>query len=123
MSIVNDPYMTPGNFSPEEYYRMHGKLEESHINLLLDSHGRLDSAPDVSIYISEARAQYPEEDFLQGVLERLGDLGKRLRGDNRAEVQSMIEELEQIQMDTRNSSEEGLDQLGKATAELKKFEG
>lgn len=72
----------------------------------------------IDAHLDEARAQFPNEDFLCSVLDDLQGMAKRLRGDNRADLQRIIEALTEIQDSVARDSEYGVDELRKASAAL-----
>lgn len=116
-------YMLPANLTPREYFRIHDKLETAHIECLLDAMDDADEAPDGRAYIQEAKANLPEEDLLSAVLDKLNDLAKHVRGDNKVSAEALIESLTQIQSELNNAAEEAKDNLNKAEKELDDFFG
>lgn len=104
--------------SAEEQYRLHGNLTPEHIEELLDAGALVEDMGDVTPRLEEAKAQYPEEDFLEPILSKLRDLVKTTRGANRDDLQTLIVEVEALQLSTHQSSEVGLDELNKAIKEM-----
>lgn len=82
------------NMTNEECFRLHNTLPADRIAKLLDeSANKVD--PD-DIPFDEILAQFPEEDFASTIETRLQELTKRLRGDNRTELMSIIESLQDL---------------------------
>ena len=71
------------------------------------------------VYINEAMGQFPAEDFLAGPIERLHEMAKRLRGDNRATLLEIIKQLDDIAQCTISADDYGRSELHKAIGELK----
>lgn len=71
---------------------------------------KLDS-DDVSARISEAAAQFPEEDFLEKFADRIFELGKKLRGDNKSEAHAIAAELTEFGQTLANAFAYGKDEL------------
>ena len=101
------------NLSNEEHYRMFGTLPADRIEALLDASDKLESLDGIEAHVSEARCQFPAEDFLVPVQDRLHDLAKRLRGDNRQEVLSIIEQLDDINQCQVYATGYAVEELGK----------
>jgi hypothetical protein len=90
--------MKLSNVGYREHLNLHGTLPLSEIEALVDRVEDIDSndLSGIEIHINEAKAQFPDEDFLAEPIERLGELAKRLRGVNRETVESIVAELEVI---------------------------
>jgi hypothetical protein len=69
-------------------------------------------------HVNEACCQFPAEDFLEGVKDRLHELSKRVRGDNKSELMGIIEALDDIAQCTFNAADYGRDELRKAIKAL-----
>ena len=100
--------------SAAEYYRYNGTLTSEHIEDLLSIEARLEQVKGIDAYIGEAMAQFPAEDFLSDVENRLQELCKRLRGDNRETLKDIIESLSNVAQCEFNSTNYGRDELRKA---------
>ena len=61
--------------------------------------------------VSEAIAQYPEEDFLEKLADRVFELGEKLRGDNKAEAHAIAKELTELGQTVANAGAYGADEL------------
>jgi len=77
----------------------------------------LDSS-DVAITVGEAVAQYPAEDFLDPIIDRINTLSKKLSGDNRDELNSISEALFDLAGETSRAAEYGADELNKLIKDL-----
>lgn len=68
--------------------------------------------PDaIDARISEAVAQYPEEDFLEALADRVFELGEKLRGDNKAEAHAIAKELTELGQTVANAAAYGREEL------------
>mgnify|MGYP000272840430 FL=1 len=61
--------------------------------------------------VSEAIAQYPEEDFLEKLADRVFELGEKLRGDNKAEAHAIAKELSELGQQVANAAAYGREEL------------
>ena len=61
--------------------------------------------------VSEAIAQYPEEDFLEKLADRVFELGEKLRGDNKAEAHAIAKELTELGQTVANAAAYGREEL------------
>ena len=104
--------------SPHEAYRITGQLTQAHIESLLEVADLSEKASSVESGICEAKAQFPDEGFLQDIISDLQTFAKRLRGENRADLLAIAEQLEQTQLETFQSTEYGLEQLNDALKDL-----
>ena len=59
----------------------------------------------------EAIAQYPEEDFLGKLADRVFELGEKLRGDNKAEAHAIAKELTELGQTVANAAAYGAEEL------------
>lgn len=68
--------------------------------------------PDaIDARISEAVAQYPEEDFLEKLADRVFELGEKLKGDNQAEARAIAKELTELGQTVANAAAYGREEL------------
>lgn len=68
--------------------------------------------PDaIDARVTEAIAQYPEEDFLDKLADRVFELGEKLRGDNKAEAHAIAKELTELGQTVANAAAYGADEL------------
>lgn len=102
------------NITAKEEFRLTGTVSGDRLDELLDRSEALDKLEGLDAHIEEAKCQYPAEDFLSGITDRLHELAKRLRGDNRQEVLGIIEALDDIGQTTFYASDYGRSELGKA---------
>lgn len=116
----------------EEAFRLNGTLSEQRIEALLEEAAGAPHAEDIGPKVDEARGQFPDEDFfseceeeLLGHLDALKELAKSVRGNNKAEIQSIIDRLEQCLATVKrkveevvNSAEEGRIGLSEALSLL-----
>lgn len=102
------------NMTASEFYRVNGCLSPEHIESLLDAENKLQAVEDIDGNIEEALTQYPSEDFLVGIVDRLQELSRRLRGANREELNGIIGALEDIGMTTFYAADYGRSELKKA---------
>lgn len=68
--------------------------------------------PDaIDARVTEASAQYPEEDFLEAMVDRVFELGEKLRGDNKAEAHAIAKELTELGQTVANAAAYGREEL------------
>lgn len=72
--------------------------------------GRPD-ADEIDVRVTEAIAQYPEEDFLDKLADRVFELGEKLRGDNKAEAHAIAKELTELGQTMANAAAYGAEEL------------
>lgn len=99
------------NMSHAECFKLNGDLSLERIEQLIDNQLKEDTLPSVECKIEEAVGQFPNEDFLQDIINDIGDIAKRLRGDNKKEMMDIMDRLDEIQMSTLHSSEYGMQEL------------
>lgn len=109
--------------TPQEHYRMHGCLAPEHTEEALDAIEACDALGAIDGYIKEAKAQFPEEDFLQEPIDELRKLAEPMRGENKAKLIALADKLQALQVSTFHESEYGIDELKKALKELDKIPG
>lgn len=102
------------NMTPEECLRLNGAIPPDMAESLIAKADALDGLGDTEANLQEAIGCFPEEDFLYRVIKDLGDLAKSLRGDNRAELLRIIGTLDQVETETQQSTEYGVEQLSEA---------
>lgn len=68
-------------------------------------------ADAIDARVTEAIAQYPEEDFLEKLADRVFELGEKLRGDNKAEAHAIAKELTELGQTVANAAAYGADEL------------
>lgn len=99
------------NMSAEEEFRITGTLNPGAIETLLDRETLLRNLDGIDVKIEEGMAQFPSEDFLQGTINRLHQLAKKLRGENRLKVLAIIECLDDLAQCTFNAADYGRSEL------------
>ena len=68
-------------------------------------------ADAIDARVTEAIAQYPEEDFLDKLADRVFELGEKLRGDNKAEAHAIAKELTELGQTVANAAAYGAEEL------------
>jgi hypothetical protein len=84
------------------------------IKRLEAAHDELAERPEadaIDARVTEAIAQYPEEDFLEKLADRVFELGEKLRGDNKAEAHAIAKELTELGQTVANAGAYGADEL------------
>ena len=113
------------NLTPEEQYRLHGRIEGPACVELLDAHLKADAFSDGCL--TDAKASYPNEDFLQDVIKEIGRINdmvealrKNMRSNNREIGDNIVEAMEELklqvedlQQTTHNNTEYGLEEIRK----------
>lgn len=102
------------NMTAREALRIHGTVPLDKLEDLLDREDALKEVQEIDANLKEAMAQYPAEDFLQTPINRLHELAKRLRNENRQEVLAIIGQLDDIAQCTFYAADYGRDELRKA---------
>lgn len=97
-----------------EEFRLYGCLSKARTEELLDCELAMEVSYDAAGYIDEALGQWPEEDFLDDVIEGLKEQAKHRRGDKAVAMRASIALLEEIAQTVQQSAEHGQEQLGKA---------
>ena len=70
-----------------------------------------DEVDTIEARVSEAIAQYPEEDFLEKLADRVFELGEKLKGDNKAEAHAIAKELTELGQQVANAAAYGREEL------------
>ena len=78
---------------------------------LADELADLPTVDTIEARVSEAVAQYPEEDFLEALADRVFELGELLKGDNKAEAHAIAKELTELGQTVANAGAYGADEL------------
>ena len=102
------------NLTMEEYYRLNGTLTSSMIEELLDLRVAVEEDTGVLVHIGEARECYPEEDFLSNHIEGLRAISRRIRGQNKEDLEEAIRALEDLETSTQQETEYGISELDAA---------
>lgn len=77
----------------------------------LDELAERPEADAIDARVTEAIAQYPEEDFLEKLADRVFELGEKLRGDNKAEAHAIAKELTELGQTVANAAAYGAEEL------------
>jgi hypothetical protein len=77
----------------------------------LDELAERPEADAIDARVTEAIAQYPEEDFLEKLADRVFELGEKLRGDNKAEAHAIAKELTELGQTVANAAAYGREEL------------
>jgi len=85
---------------------------------LADSAAGLEGADAAETHINEAKGSYPDEDAMQDQINDLRTIAKRLRGENRQELEAVAQALEDARDSQARESEYGLEALGHALKAL-----
>ena len=102
------------NLTIEAYYKLNGTLTNSMIEELLDLQVAVEGGSGVLVHIGEASGCYPEEDFLSNHIEGLRAISRRLRGQNKADLEEAIRALEGLETSTQQETEYGISELDAA---------
>lgn len=78
---------------------------------LADELADLPTVDTIEARVSEAVAQFPEEDFLQKLADRVFELGELLKGDNKAEAHAIAKELTELGQQVANAAAYGREEL------------
>lgn len=101
-----------------EYLSLHSTLSLDRIEALVQMEDAIRGQEGVLNYLDEVGGGFPGEDFLNDIINNLRALSKRLRGVNKDELNSIIEQVEELQASTTHESEYGLEQLKLAKAAI-----
>ena len=96
-----------------EYFRYYNTLPPDRIESLIEGGIALDQIKGAEAHIQEARAQYPDEDFLEGVADVIREVAANVRGQNKAQLQHALEMLDDIAQMQLHASDYGRDELRK----------
>ncbi len=110
------------NLSPREAFRIYGQLPEQIINRLIDHNEACEDIADCAANIREASSQFPEEDFLSETISDLQKIVKRIRGENKTDLQVAIDALEEIQLTFSRATEYGRKELNEALTVIEALE-
>lgn len=101
------------NMTHEEFYRVNGTLTPERIDSMFEKCDEAEAWQDLTPCIQEAHSCFIEEDFLQKEILKLQAFAKRLRGDNKAELLQLIEDMEGEITQAIASAEYGVSELNK----------
>lgn len=79
---------------------------------LADELADLPTVDTIEVRVSEAVAQFPEEDFLEKLADRVFELGEKLKGDNKVEAHAIAKELTELGQTVANAAAYGREELG-----------
>jgi hypothetical protein len=107
------------NLTNEEYYRLNGTLSAERIESLLNITANVDDSSPAA-YIEEAMGTFPKEDFLESVIKKVRAVAKRVRGDNKDDLDQILLDLEDLQSSVNNNSDYGRSELDNALVDVYK---
>lgn len=90
---LSDPHASLTN---EEYYALHGTLNTTRIEALLEMESKVEGQADAIAHIEEAEECFPQKDFLSGAIDELLKILKR-QGEDEDDLELVIERLERAQ--------------------------
>lgn len=102
-----------------EHHKIYGSVTDEQLEDLFGvAELWLDASLVVPGYIDEAKAQFPEEDFLQAHQQALLELAKRLRGPNKNALARILADLQTVIDSQSCATGYGREELDKALALL-----
>lgn len=107
------------NMTDEEVFRMTGNLPPDRVEKLLNRQDTEEIINSINVYASEARMTV-EEDFLSDQTTRLFEIAKKLRGDNRKDLEEVIEEIRLSVQEMVNAASYSNEQLDLIVKEVRK---
>jgi hypothetical protein len=110
------------NLTNKEYYRLNGTLSEERIEALLEIDVNVDGSSPAA-YIDEAMGTFPNEDFLEHIIKKVREVAKRVRGDNKDDLDQILLDLEDLQDKVNNDSDYGRSELENALGDINKVWG
>lgn len=115
-------FIESSNLSHAEYFLLNGALSEERTEQALTD---LDEAISLDVreyapYAEEARSGFASEDFMQEEVSDLHYFAKRLRGNNKEEFLTYIENIETKLQELRGQVEYGNEQLSKIITTIRK---
>lgn len=102
----------------EEYFRVHGTLNVARIEGLLRMSACVSEGGGLLSQIKEAGASFPDEDFLEPVINMLRKFWNQIPVSHRMDLSHIISELRDVQTATLQSAEYGREQLESAESLL-----
>lgn len=111
-TISAQVYVNPFTLTADENYRINGVLTTDQIEELLKAGDLVENLSDIACNIIEALTQYPEKDFLQQCIDDIKEVSDRLcKGDNKDDLERVIQDLYDLQSQITHSSELGKEEL------------
>ncbi len=101
------------SLSNEEYYALTGTLNAARIEQVFAAGKMAENLGGIKPWLEEAEASYPEEDFMEGIKTNLLAIIKVTKGVRKAELQVLLEQIDDLALTTFYSSEYGREQLQK----------
>lgn len=104
------------SLSDEEHLRLNGTLPVERQEVIRDSAdhaAQIQEAADG--YITDALAQFPDEDFLTDAIREIEVVEHSVRGENKKALRAVIQTLTDIESAQARATEEAVDLLGKLT--------
>ena len=98
------------NMTNIEAFKLYGTLPADRIESILEAETQLSELQGIEGNLIDANS-FPAEDFLAEVISDLQTLKRGMRGNNRENLDAIIEKLEDIAQCTFNASEHGRSEL------------
>lgn len=99
------------NYSNAELFKLSGTLPSDRIETLLDCESKLNLVADYKTKVQEAYYCFISEGFADNELQQLKALCKSLRGNNRSQLENIIESLENTIASEVSNAAYGRDEL------------
>lgn len=115
-SIIN--CINSSGMSNAEFYRLNGTMTDERIETLLGAEAAAADRGSVVSDLDEVKAGFPDEDCASALIDRMQQLAKRLRGDNRTELLALVDGLLTLQTSLANNAECGCEKLKDAIRAL-----
>lgn len=109
------------NMTDEEVFRMTGNLPPDRVEKLLNRQDTEEVINSIDAYAYEARMTI-EEDFLSAQITSLYEIAKKLRGDNRKDLEKVIEEIRSSVEEMVNAASYSNEQLDLIVKEVRKVQ-
>lgn len=100
---------------------MYGKVSKKQLEQLVDLDAKALNFAEAKGHIEEGMTQFPAEDCLQGIKDRMVALSRCMsKSANRNELLSIIEALGTVEQELQQASEYGKEKCGEALKEMEK---
>jgi hypothetical protein len=103
------------SLSDEEHLRYNGTLPLERQEAIIGDGAHVAEIQDAACYITDALAQFPDEDFLTEVIREIEVVENSVRGENKKALRAVIEKLTDMELAQARATEEAVDLLGKLT--------
>lgn len=108
------------NLTHDEYFRLTGTLCEARSLELIDLSESIEEVDNARNYLSDAGFGMGEDAFTE-IIDQVTALKKHVRGDNLAEIVSILEKLDTVQTEFHQATEHTKEQIGLAIKALEKL--